>query len=122
MDTAICLQKLANEDESDVPIPSNILPFIPTTLAYDNNYRHFVVQGHHIEYLVLQCSHSITPPPLLLLPYNAGNQIVPPVMEPVEIDREKDIHSAQVKNQVWSLVRQTEVNNQMVSSWTGFNI
>ena len=36
IDTALCLQKLANGDESGVAIPSNMIPGIPTNLAYDN--------------------------------------------------------------------------------------
>ena len=34
--TDLCLQKLHDDDGSKLPLPSNILPCIPTHLAYDN--------------------------------------------------------------------------------------
>ena len=36
IDTALCLQKLAGEDDSNIAIPSSILPCVPTHLAFDN--------------------------------------------------------------------------------------
>ena len=36
IDTALCLQKLGDSDESDAFLPTSVLPGIPTTLAYDN--------------------------------------------------------------------------------------
>ena len=42
--------------------------------------------------------------------------------EHVELDYDETVQLAQQKNLVWSLVRQTDVKNQSVSSWTGFNI
>ncbi|XP_053399793.1 uncharacterized protein LOC123523028 [Mercenaria mercenaria] len=36
LDTALCLQKLAETDESNIALPANILPCIPTTVAFDN--------------------------------------------------------------------------------------
>ena len=145
IDTALCLQKLGDSDESDVVLPTNVLLGIPTTLAYDNIGRiEETLSGagtsHRVNGIVIQPlaptvkpppkdqtavktrKRSIDPPPLQLPLYNAGVHVGPPVLELVEINSEEAIRNAQMKNQLWSLVRQTDVKNQKVCSWTGFNI
>ena len=145
IDTALCLQKLGDSDESDVVLPTNVLPGIPTTLAYDNIDRiEETLSGaetsHRVNGILVQPlaptvepppkdqtavktrKRSINPPPLQLPLYNAGVRVGPPVLELVEINYEEAIRNAQMKNQLWSLVRQTDVKNQKVCSWTGFNI
>ena len=36
VDTALCLHKLASQTEDSVALPEQILPYIPTTLSWDN--------------------------------------------------------------------------------------
>ena len=36
IDTALCINKVANVDSDSVPLPSKVNPAVPTVLAYDN--------------------------------------------------------------------------------------
>ena len=61
--------------------------------------------------------------PLVHLPaYNAGARVGPPHTTLVEEDYDDVVNTAKTKNQVWTLVRQTDVATQQFSSWTRNNI
>ena len=145
IDTALCLQKLANEDEFGIAIPSNMVAGVPTHLAYDNIDRlEETLSGsgtsHRVNGIIVQPlvpivelpaiitqeeklkRRSITPTPVLFPLYNVGSRVGPPLKDHVDFQWDEALQTAKRKNQVWSLVRQTDVEHQKVSSWTGFNI
>ena len=145
IDTALCLQKLANGDESGVVIPSNMIPGIPTNLAYDNIDRiEETLSGagtsHRVNGIIVQPSvpsvcqlkpkqtttksktRTIHVSMLPLPSYNSGIRVGPLRMEHVDVNLGEVKKEAQIKNHVWTLVRQQDISNQCISSWTGFNI
>jgi hypothetical protein len=148
IDTALCLKKLTrDDDESRIAIPSNILPCIPATLAYDNIDRcEETLEGsgtsHRVNGIAVQQQvatvrpreeksvtvtkqekrRSIDLPKSSVRPYNAGVRVGPTPIPPITADYQEIVAIARDKNYIWSLVRQVDENNQIVSSWTGFNI
>ena len=69
-----------------------------------------------------QKKRSITPTPSLLPDYNVGQRAGPPKIETVDVDTRKQVEDAKMKNLVWLLPRMSNLENQTISSWTGFNI
>ena len=145
IDTALALQKLEYENQHGFAMPSNILPGIPTSLGYDNIDRleetlsgggtsHRVngiavqrkvasIQLIRTPYKILKDKkRSIKPTNTTLPLYNAGEKSEPPVIETLTIDDGGAVEEARLKNQVWSLVRQSDTKHQKISAWTGFNI
>lgn len=145
IDTALALQKLEYENQHGFAMPSNILPGIPTSLGYDNIDRleetlsgggtsHRVngiavqrkvasIQRVRTPYKILKDKkRSIKPTNTTLPLYNAGEKSEPPVIETLTIDDGGAAEEARLKNQVWSLVRQSDTKHQKISAWTGFNI
>ena len=145
LDTALCLQKLEEEDEKGISLPSNINPGIPTVLAYDNidrNEETLTGEGtsHRINGIAIQekilgaplpqekrkvqkaKQRSIPFNPVVLPPYNAGDKTSPPVIKAVDVEFCNVAKEAWSKNMIWSLARQIDDTSQSVSSWTGFNI
>ena len=100
LDTALCLQKLEEEEEKGISLPANINPGIPTVLAYDNidrNEEKLTGEGtsHRINGIAIQENISAAPlpqekknlrkakqrsipfNPVVLPPYNAGDKTGP---------------------------------------------
>ena len=145
IDTALCLQKLANGDESGVVIPSNMRPGIPTNLAYDNidrieentqrsgnltqsEWYHSsasvpsVHQQKPNHTTTKSKTHTIHVPTQPLPPYDPRIRVGPLRMEHMKVNLEEVKEEAQMKNHVWTLVRQQDTANQCISSRTGFSI
>lgn len=145
LDTALCLQKLEEEEEKGISLPANINPGIPTVLAYNNIDRNegtLTGEGTspRINGIAIQenisgaplpqekkklrkAKHGSIPiNPVVLLPYNAGYKTGPPAIKAVDVELCNAAKEAWSKNVVWSLVRQVDDTNKSVSSWTGFNI
>ena len=145
IDTALCLQKLAKHETYGVALPDNLVPDVPTVLAYDNiDRQEETLSGsgtsHRVNGIAVQKkqelpvtrpkkapldkkkARSITPTDLLLPVYTAGKRCNPKIRAPLPVDAQTEAQEAKHKNLVWSLVRQQDTSNQTVSSWTGFNI
>lgn len=145
LDTVLCLQKQAQEADKGVILPSTSHPCVPTALAFDNIDRlEETLSGggtsHRVNGIIVQPqvstargpqkevsvvtkkSRSIPPVPLDVPEYNAGTREGPPSTRPVAINHDPEMKSAQRKNIFWSLARMTHTAEQLVCSWTGFNI
>lgn len=145
IDTALCLQKLATEEEDGVALPTNVFQSIPTVLAYDNiDRQEETLSGkgtsHRVNGIVVQSQdavanpsrpkpeiqkekkRSITPTLPILPDYIAGQRCGPSVITPLPVATEQEAKLAQSKNLIWALVRQQDTHIQKVCSWTGFNI
>ena len=146
IDTTLCLQKIAASDKDDIPLPDNIMPCIPTTLAFDNIDRlEETLTGagtsHRVNGIFIQPevqtvlqekerkpieeirSRSRSPTTSLLPQYIAGKKGHPPIAkQPAEPDSNDQVEMGKQKNHMWTFLRQTDVENQIVPSWTGFNI
>lgn len=145
IDTALCLQKQRKEADQGIVLPSSSHPCIPTSLAFDNIDRlEETLSGggtsHRVNGIIIQPKihttklpetesqfvskkrRSITPAPLHIPEYNAGNRAGPPVTKPLAMDMQNVQDNAKQKNLVWSLTRLSDTKNQSVSSWTGFNV
>ena len=145
LDTLLCLQKQAREADKGIPLPSNSHPCVPTALAFDNIDRlEETLSGggtsHRVNGIIVQPqvstakippkevtvvtkkSRSIAPVPLDVPEYNAGTREGPPSTRPVTINHASEIESVMEKNIIWSLARMTDTAEQLVPSWTGFNI
>uniref|UniRef100_H3B9B4 Uncharacterized protein n=1 Tax=Latimeria chalumnae TaxID=7897 RepID=H3B9B4_LATCH len=119
IDTVLCLQTLATEEEQGVVMPTYIHPCIPTILAYDNiDGQEETLSGegtsHRVNGIIVQPKiataeppkpkapiqkekkRSITPTPLFLPHYNAGDKSGPPALTPLQMDSE---HEAKIAHQ-----------------------
>ena len=67
---------------------------------------------------------SISPAPLMLPIYNAGQRVGPPTTPSVGVNITYQVWNAKAKNLVWlpRLTRMSTPKVQIISSWTGFNI
>ena len=145
LDTTLCLQKQAMTAADDVILPSNVHPIIPTTLAFDNIDRlEETLSGggtsHRVNGIIVQPQvstalliqdlpkvvpskkRSITPVPLEIPDYNAGERVGPPITHAVALNFQPVVQDAHNRNLLWSSVRQMNTSDQSISSWTGFNM
>ena len=65
---------------------------------------------------------SITPVPLEIPDYNAGERVGPPITHAVALNFQPVVQDAHNRNLLWSSVRQMNTSDQSISSWTGFNM
>ena len=59
--------------------------------------------------------------PVEIPKYIAGRRQGPPAIVTLEIEAQSDIEMVQKENLIWALTRLSDISNQVVSSWTGFN-
>uniref|UniRef100_UPI00358FD6F1 uncharacterized protein isoform X1 n=1 Tax=Myxine glutinosa TaxID=7769 RepID=UPI00358FD6F1 len=144
IDTALCLQKM-ELSRDDIPLPGNIYPGVFTTLAWDNIDRlEETISGegtsHRVNGIAVQTTfigptlqrvmpvvtkskkRSISPAPVMLPTYNAGQHVGPPITQSVDANTTRQVHHAKTKNLIWLLARIAVLEAQAISSWTGFNI
>ena len=144
IDTALCLQKL-QRCQSSVALPSNIYQGVFTTVAWDNIDRlEETISGegtsHRVNGIVVQpriigpisqCetkraekskTRSISTAPASLPMYNAGRRVGPSATVSQDVDADKQLKNARIKNFIWLLTQMSDPEDQTVSSWTGFNI
>jgi len=146
IDTALCVEKVSRGDGG---IPKGIHPGVPTVLAFDNiDRREETLSGegttHRINGIVMQpvsltCAPQRQDEPIVFkqekrrtietvgdcLPlYVAGQRMVPPPLNTPTLSMPfKDAStSAHQRNYIWLLVRMHDIHNQIIPSWTGFNI
>lgn len=128
-----------------VALPSNIYQEVFTTLAWDNidrleettsgegaSYRvnGIAVQARiigpmpQVEKTMIEKSknRSISPAQASLPMYNAGKRVGPSATVSLNVDADKQVQNARVKNLIWLLTRMSNPEDQTISSWTGFNI
>ena len=147
MNTALCLKKLAQTPDNDVPLPESICPHISTTLAWDNiNRLEETLSGagtsHSVNGIAVQARHfgpypqpqantqikrtkkrSIDYLPRTeTAPYNAGERRGPPLRSYIDVTSAVIVEEAWKKNLLWILVRLHAKEKQRASGWTGFNI
>jgi len=147
MNTALCLEKLAQTPGNDVPLPESIRPHISTTLGWDNIDRlEETLSGagtsHRVNGIAVQARHfgpypqpqantqtertkrrSIDYLPRTeIAPYNAGQRCGPPSRSYIGVNSTVIVEEAWKKNLLWILVRLHAKEKQRVSGWTGFNI
>ncbi|KAK3884774.1 hypothetical protein Pcinc_010960 [Petrolisthes cinctipes] len=147
LETALCIQKLESHTDESVPMPEQIQPLIPTTLAWDNIDRlEETLSGggtsHRVNGIAVQPTvYGPHPPrktlhkpvvkkrtldadPIILPPYNAGERVGPPSRLHIALDNRKVVEQAQKKNLIWILARLHAASSQEnpVAGWTGFNI
>ena len=146
IDTALCLQNL-ERSQTGVALPSNIYQGVFTTLAWDNIDRlEETTSGEGTSQRVNRIAvqpriigpmpqgeaktikkkskkRSITPPPAALPMYNTGRRVGPAVTVTLDVDADKQVQDARVKNVIWLLTRLSNPEeDQTISSWTGFNL
>ena len=128
-------------------LPSNIYQGIFTTLAWDNIDRlEETTSGegtsHRVNGIAVQ-PRIIGPMPqgeaktikqsprrgayphhqAALPMYNTGRRVGPAVTVNLDVDADKQVQNARVKNMIWLLTRLSNPEeDQTISSWTGFNI
>ncbi|KAK3885065.1 hypothetical protein Pcinc_010719 [Petrolisthes cinctipes] len=133
LETAICIQKLESHTDESVPMPEQIQPLIPTTLARDNIDRleetlSGGVYGPHPPRKALNKpvvkKRTLDADPIILPPYNAGERVGPPSRLHIALDNRKVVEQAQKKNLIWILASLNAASSQEnpVAGWTGFNI
>ena len=145
IDTALCLQKQKKEEDRGIVLPSSSHPGIQTTLAYDNIDRlEETLSGggtsHRVNGIIIQPRvHTVQPQEttggflnkkkrsiiaaqLDIPEYNAGNRAGPPILRAQEIDVQRERDIAMQMNLVWALTRLSDTKDQLISSWTGFNM
>lgn len=148
MDTSLCLEKQAIQADLGIVLPTNSYPRVPTNLAFDNIDRiEETLSGectsHRVNGIIIQpevstCRNqvttlkttdksakkkrSITPLPVDIPEYNAGERTGPPVSSAQQINYSSCETNAEKKNLVWVLARQLQTDEQLIPSWTGFNI
>ena len=148
-DTALCLQKIAANLNQTTILPGTIQPYVFTNLAWDNIDRleETLTGGgttHRVNGIAVQPRvfgpHPPPPqlPPILkrkqrsityeeqpLPAYIAGERVGPGAIvasSAMMNVQEEEAQKAQEKNLIWVVARQTNVDNQSVPSWTGFNV
>ena len=148
-DTALCLQKLATALNHRVALPASIKPYVFTNLAWDNIHRlEETLTGkgtsHRVNGIVVQPNTFGPHLPRVEFPrteklkqrsvsiiheeledYIAGTRVGPQPLSTSDNHFQETKEAARLahrKNMVWVLVRQTQMDNQTVPGWTGFNI
>ena len=144
IDTALSLQKLSDAN-NDTPLPCDIHPGVFTTLAWDNIDRleETLTGGgtsHRVNGIAVQRKLIGPLPPRRVQPvekskkrsipadtdmipiYNAGKSTGPKMVVSLEHDTTSVIQSSTLKNVAWVLARLSNMQDQTISSWTGFNI
>ena len=148
-DTALYLQKMAASFNQRVALPASIKPYVFTNLAWDNIDRlEETLTGkgtsHRVNGIVVQAKvygpylpttellrnekkkqRSVSIEHEELEVYVAGARVGPPPLptrESYVLESHKEVQVARKKNLVWILARQTDQENQVIPSWTGFNI
>ena len=148
IDTALCIDKVASVDSDGVPLPKNVHPSVPTVLAFNNIDRleeslsgggtSHRVNGIIVQPKSLSClpsqqasfvtktdkKRSILPCDKLLPIYNVGKRVGPPAVKPADsYNAPSEAYLvAKHKNYVWLMTCLMNPSDQVVSSWTGFNI
>ena len=148
IDTALCINKVINVDSDSVPLPSKVNPAVLTVLAFDNMNRleeslsgggtSHRVNGVIVQPKSLSClppqqtssvskrnkQRSIRSSDKLLPIYNVGKRVGPPAVKPTDsYNALSDAYSvAKHKNYLWLMTQSINSSDQVVSSWTGFNI
>lgn len=148
-DTALCLQKLAATQNQNVVLPTPLQPCIFTNLAWDNIDRlEETLTGkgtsHRVNGIAVQpkINGPLLPRPALpviekqkqrtvssqhseLETYIAGKRVGPqplPTRQASDKDADEAAESAQNINLMWIILRQLNMENMNITSWTGFNI
>lgn len=147
-DTALCLQKLAATQNQTVVLPTPLQPYIFTNLAWDNIDRleeTLTGQGtsHRVNGIAVQRKiiGPLLPKPALpvidkqkqrtistqhteLETYIAGRRVGPQPLPPRTSNKDTDeaAESARNNNLIWIILRQSNIENKSIPSWTGFNI
>ena len=148
-DTALCLQKLATGLNHRVALPASIKPYVFTNLAWDNIDRlEETLTGkgtsHRVNGIAVQAKvygpylpraelphvekkkqRSVSAEHQELEVYITGARVGPQPLPTRETDVQEAEKVAQVacrKNLVWIVSRQADQDNQLIPSWTGFNI
>ena len=148
-DTALCLQKLAANNNQRIILPASIKPHVFTSLAWDNIDRlEETLTGkgtsHRVNGIAVQARVFGPQLPRNGLPciekaklrsldiehqelevYVAGKRVGPQPLLTKETRLQEEKESAQVasiKNLMWVLARLANSESQTVPSWTGFNI
>lgn len=120
-----------------------IYPGVFTTLAWDNIDRlEETLSGdgtfHRINGIAVQPQvagpmnvlpavkksnkRSISPAPTMLPTCNVGKQAGPSKTATLGVDTKSELEGSSIKNHVWFLAQMSDPENQVISSWTGFNI
>ncbi|CAH1248853.1 Hypp8457 [Branchiostoma lanceolatum] len=145
INTALCLQKM--EQNSEIPLPDNIQPYVSTTLAWDNIDRlEETLSGegtsHRVNGIAVQARHfgppvyseqspgipkskrrSVEPLAVVNLPiYNSGERQGPKTRGYVDVTCQVALENARRRDLLWILVRLHGETRQKVSGWTGYNI
>ena len=125
LDTAVCLKKKVESIQSSVMLPSSILPCIPTTVVWDNIDRtEKTLSGggtsHRVNGIIVQpqvptvagppCANvdvkakkrSIDAETSMIPPYNGGEMVGPQHKMAMDVDTNKEVETARMKNHVWS--------------------
>lgn len=145
-DTALCLQKLAAASNKSIILPENIQPYLFTNLAFDNIDRlEETLSGggtsHRVNGIAVQPRVYGPHPPKQKLPavpkmkqrsimvdekplqvYISGERVGPNVSAHQAEGHDDSHREPQNKDLVWMLTRQVDPSNQIIPSWTGFNI
>ena len=129
IETALCLQKIENENEGGVVLPSNVYSCVPTSLVFDNIDRlEETLSGsgtsHCANGIAVQpMVHTVqAPKPPAVVPkqkkrgidhvecvlpsYNAGEGVGPSLTKRLRIDCSEAIKTGEMKNLTWCIVRQ----------------
>ena len=133
IDTALCLQNL-DRSQTGVALPSNIYQGVFTTSGEGTSQRVNRIavqpriigpmpQGEAKTTTKKSKKRSMTPPPAALPMYNTGRRVGPAVTVTLDVDADKQVQDARVKNMIWLLTRLSNPEeDQTISSWTGFNL
>ena len=150
-DTALCLQKLAAALNEQVILPESIQPYLFTNLAFDNiDHLEETLTGagttHRVNGIAVQPRVYGPHPQKLELPeveklkqrsviterkqlptYIAGVRCGPQPLHTTYTDDSRQQHKiaadeAQSKDFIWLIARQVDTENQIIPSWTGFNM
>ena len=142
LETALSLKK---QEREGVFLPTTSHPNVPTVLAFDNIDRlEETLSGsgtsHRVNGIIVQpqvntvkpaspdlkhtkaTKRSITPVQIEVPEYNAGKRVGPPAMKSQSTVCGPAEKLAVCKNILWSLTRLSNPQDQIISSWTGFNM
>ena len=145
IDTALCMEKMQNEDENQPALPSWTHPHIPTILAFDNiDRQEETLSGagtsHRVNGIIVQPQTQTCAPERksvvyrkekrktlnvheqLLPVYISAKRESPPPLSIASLPLDDVLDRARHKNFLWLLARLHDTANQIVSSWTGFSI
>ena len=144
IDTALCLQKVSLAG-GVIALPVNIHPGMFTTLTWDNIDRlEETISGrgtsHRVNGIAIQekpsepmpakvlpsvskmKKRSVAATVPVLPPYNVGKRAGPPQSKSIDIQSTQVTKSARIKNFIWVMARMSDIEQQSISGWTGFNI